>query len=125
MTSAVVSLSIIVITMIMVIKSLKIAAESERFAVFMLGRFQRYLGPGLVIILPFTQQAVRLKVGDVGRLVSREFASFGDVDVPVKNTESINIGHGVRIDGFDGAEPKLVASSARTMNYCPNCGHEY
>ena len=125
MTDLIVTLSFTAIVTIILIKAAKIAAESERFAIFTLGRFDRYLGPGLVIIVPFTQLAVKLKVGDLGVLVSREFATFGEFDIPVKNTDSIRIGQAVRIDGFDDVEPRLVASSTRPMNQCPNCGHEY
>jgi len=125
MSSAIVSLSLIVIVMIIVVKAAKIAAESERFAIFSLGRFHSYAGPGLVIISPFIQQVVKLKVGDQGVLISGEFASFGDVDLPVRNAESIRVGQAVRIDGFDDAEPQLVAVSASPLNHCPKCGHEY
>jgi len=106
-------------------QSLKIAGESERFAVFVLGRFQAYKGPGLVLVIPHTQQAHRLRIGDVGTLTSYEFARFGDVDIPVRNVRSLRRGQAVRIDGFDGVEPRLVASSVAATTTCPNCGHEF
>lgn len=108
-----------------VASALRIANESERFAVFLLGRFQFFQGPGLVLIMPFTQKAHRLKVGDVGTLVSPEFASFAGVDIPVSNTGSLRQGQAVRIDGFDGVEPRIVASSAPAKTMCPNCGHQF
>jgi regulator of protease activity HflC (stomatin/prohibitin superfamily) len=106
-------------------KATKIAAEGERFAIFTLGRFHSYAGPGLVMIIPYTQQAITLKIGDLGQLKSREFATFGNVNIPVTDTASLNIGQAVRIDGFDGVQPRLVASAVRPMNHCPKCGHEY
>jgi regulator of protease activity HflC (stomatin/prohibitin superfamily) len=36
-----------VVVLIVLTSSLKIAGESERFAVFILGRFQAFKGPGL------------------------------------------------------------------------------
>jgi len=107
------------------VQSVKIAGEGERFAIFTLGKFHSFAGPGLIMIVPFTQQAMKLKVGDLGLLISREFATFNSVNIPATNTESIIMGQAVRIDGFDDTEPRLVASSVRPMNHCPKCGHEF
>jgi len=105
--------------------SIRIAGESERFAVFILGRFQAFKGPGLVLIAPYTQQAHRLRVGDIGVLKSSEFSCFGDIDIPTANTGSLTVGQAVRIDGFDGAEPRIVASSTSPNVVCPKCGHHF
>ncbi len=40
--------------------SIKILREYERAVVFFLGRFQRVMGPGLIIVLPVVQQLVRV-----------------------------------------------------------------
>jgi len=40
--------------------SIKILREYERAVVFNLGRFQRVRGPGLVLLLPFFQEMVRV-----------------------------------------------------------------
>lgn len=40
--------------------SVKIVREYERAALFTLGRFERVKGPGLVLMLPFVQQMVRV-----------------------------------------------------------------
>ncbi|MCU7854090.1 MAG: slipin family protein, partial [Candidatus Thiodiazotropha sp. (ex Lucinoma borealis)] len=40
--------------------ALKILREYERGVVFMLGRFWRVKGPGLIIIIPIIQQFVRV-----------------------------------------------------------------
>ena len=42
--------------------SIRILREYERGVVFQLGRFWRVKGPGLVIIIPFIQQMVRMLV---------------------------------------------------------------
>ena len=125
MSTLLVQVFLTIVVMIVMIKSLKIAAEGERFAIFTLGRFHSYAGPGLVLIIPFTQQVLRLKVGDTGQLTSREFATFGNVNIPVSGTDSIDVGQAVRIDGFNDKGPCLVASFASPTNRCPNCGHEY
>lgn len=45
---------------ILIFTSLKILREYERVVVFTLGRFTSVKGPGLVIIIPFVQQVVRM-----------------------------------------------------------------
>jgi regulator of protease activity HflC (stomatin/prohibitin superfamily) len=56
---SVVPAAVVVILMLM-IASVKILREYERAVVFNLGRFQRIHGPGLVILIPFVQQMVRV-----------------------------------------------------------------
>ena len=125
MTTSLVPLIFLIVVIVILYNSIRIAGESERFAVFVLGRFQAYKGPGLVLITPYTQKVHRLRVGDVGVLTSSEFARFGTVDIPVRNVETLRQGQAVRIDGFDGVEPRLVASSVPAKTMCPNCGHSF
>ena len=40
--------------------TLKVLREYERGVIFMLGRFQRVKGPGLIILIPFIQQMVKI-----------------------------------------------------------------
>lgn len=125
MTDLLLLLVLSIVVIVVLSNSIRIAGESERFAVFILGRFQAFKGPGLVLITPYTQQVHRLKVGDIGVLSSSEFARFGTVDIPVSNVESLRQGQAVRIDGFDGVEPILVESSVPAKTICPNCGHNF
>ena len=118
-------LVLVLVVMLILVQSIKIAGESERFAVLTLGRFHAYSGPGLIVIIPYTQRAFRLRVGDVGELVSSEFARFGELDIPVKNVGSLRPGQAVKIDGFDGVEPQLAASAVPVKTMCPNCGHQF
>jgi regulator of protease activity HflC (stomatin/prohibitin superfamily) len=53
-------LGAIVIVVILLALSIKILREYERAVVFFLGRFQRVFGPGLIVIIPGVQQAVRV-----------------------------------------------------------------
>ena len=116
---------IVVILLIFVVaSSFSIANENERFAVFMFGRFVRYQGPGVVVKTPAIK-LIRIRVGDIGTLISSEFARFGENDIPVSNVESFDLGDPVRIDGFDETEPRLVKSALRPKSRCPNCGHEF
>src|SRR3989441_4691274 len=45
---------------VLAVASIKILREYERGVVFFLGRFQSVMGPGLIIIVPVIQQAVRV-----------------------------------------------------------------
>ena len=51
---------IILIPVLVLLYSLKILREYERGVVFLLGRFWRVKGPGLIIIIPIIQQMVRV-----------------------------------------------------------------
>jgi regulator of protease activity HflC (stomatin/prohibitin superfamily) len=53
------------IVLILVVSSIKILREYERAVVFRLGRFQAVKGPGLILILPFVQQVVRVDLRTV------------------------------------------------------------
>jgi len=50
----------LVLVIILVAASIKILREYDRGVVFLLGRFQRVKGPGLIIIIPGIQQMVRV-----------------------------------------------------------------
>ena len=69
-------LVLLLIAAVIVYRSIAVAAENERFAVFHLGRFQAFKGPGLVFKTNY-QQAIRLKIGDIGSVTSLEFIRFG------------------------------------------------
>ena len=68
---------------------------------------------------------IRLKVGEVGVVKSSEFATFNDVDIPMPGLEAFRAGDSVRIDGFDGTQPRLASSNVRATTICPNCGHQF
>jgi regulator of protease activity HflC (stomatin/prohibitin superfamily) len=58
-------LGAIVLVIILLALSVKILREYERAVVFFLGRFQRVFGPGLIVIIPGVQQAVRVDLRTV------------------------------------------------------------
>ena len=51
---------IVVLAVAFVVSAIRILREYERGVVFMLGRFYRVKGPGLIIIIPIVQQMVRV-----------------------------------------------------------------
>jgi len=74
----------LIIVVLLVVASLRILREYERGVVFMLGRFQKVKGPGLIIIVPGIQQMVRM---DLRTLVldvpSQDVISRDNVSVKV------------------------------------------
>ncbi len=53
-------LPIVFVIGVLVMASVKILREYERAVVFTFGRFQKVMGPGLVILIPFVQEMVRV-----------------------------------------------------------------
>jgi regulator of protease activity HflC (stomatin/prohibitin superfamily) len=53
-------LLVILVPLLIVLQSLRILREYQRGVVFLLGRFWKVKGPGLVIVLPVIQQMVRV-----------------------------------------------------------------
>ncbi len=51
---------VVLVPIIIILMSLRITREYERGVVFMLGRFWKVKGPGLIIVLPVIQQMVRV-----------------------------------------------------------------
>ena len=56
---------VVVLVAILVIASFRILREYQRGVVFMLGRFWRVKGPGLIVVLPGIQQMVRVDLRTV------------------------------------------------------------
>jgi regulator of protease activity HflC (stomatin/prohibitin superfamily) len=51
---------LLVLIALILVSAFRVFREYERGVVFMLGRFWRVKGPGLVIIIPIIQQVVRV-----------------------------------------------------------------
>jgi regulator of protease activity HflC (stomatin/prohibitin superfamily) len=56
---------LIVVALLLIASSIRIFREYERGVVFMLGRFWKVKGPGLVLIIPVVQQVVRMDLRTV------------------------------------------------------------
>jgi regulator of protease activity HflC (stomatin/prohibitin superfamily) len=75
---------VIVLIGILVFASLRILREYERGVVFMLGRFWRVKGPGLIVVVPGIQQMVRVDLRTVVMDVpSQDVISRDNVSVKV------------------------------------------
>ena len=51
---------LVVLAFFLLFASVKILRQYERAVVFTLGRFQKVKGPGLVLLIPFVQEMVRV-----------------------------------------------------------------
>ena len=51
---------LVVIVAALLFSAVKVLREYERGVVFMLGRFYRVKGPGLILLIPIVQQMVRV-----------------------------------------------------------------
>lgn len=72
------------IIMVVLLSMLKVLREYERGVVFMLGRFWRVKGPGLILIIPIVQQMVRVDLRTVVMDVpSQDVISRDNVSVRV------------------------------------------
>ncbi|HQT34994.1 MAG TPA: SPFH domain-containing protein, partial [Thiobacillus sp.] len=58
-------LTIVLLIVALLASSIRILREYERGVVFMLGRFWKVKGPGLIIIIPAIQQMVRVDLRTV------------------------------------------------------------
>jgi len=75
---------ILVLLAILVVASFRILREYERGVVFMLGRFWRVKGPGLIVIVPVVQQMVRVDLRTIVMDVpSQDVISRDNVSVKV------------------------------------------
>jgi regulator of protease activity HflC (stomatin/prohibitin superfamily) len=75
---------VIVIVVVLLLSAFRILREYERAVVFLLGRFDKIKGPGLIIIIPFIQQMVRVDLRTVVMDVpSQDVISRDNVSVRV------------------------------------------
>ena len=75
---------IVLLAVIVVIASLRVLREYERGVVFLLGRFWRVKGPGLIVVVPGIQQMVRVDLRTVVLDVpSQDVISHDNVSVKV------------------------------------------
>lgn len=100
-TAALVILGVLFLVML---ATIRVAKEHERFAVFVLGRFFALKGPGLVISLPLIQKSVRLAIGEKGKFKGDGIAEFRGHGLPVTIDTSVGLNTPVRIRSFSNAQ---------------------
>ena len=77
-------LGVLVALLLLIVVSIKILREYERGVIFMLGRFHKVKGPGLIIVIPGIQQMVRMDLRTIVLDVpSQDVISRDNVSVKV------------------------------------------
>ena len=76
--------TIVVLLVLLLANTIKILREYERGVVFTLGRFDKVKGPGLILIIPFIQQMVRIDLRVIVMDVpTQDVISYDNVSVKV------------------------------------------
>jgi len=76
--------TIVVLVVLLLANMIKILREYERGVIFTLGRFDKVKGPGLIIVIPFIQQMVRVDLRVIVMDVpTQDVISYDNVSVKV------------------------------------------
>lgn len=76
--------TVVVVLVVIVANTIKVLREYERGVIFTLGRFYKVKGPGLIIVIPFIQQMVKVDLRTIVMDVpTQDVISFDNVSVKV------------------------------------------
>lgn len=116
---------LIVILIIFLARRLRIAKESERFAVHFLGQFKEFQGPGLHIKWSGGEtEWTRITADSRGKIVTDKMIRVDEIDVPYKSEEQLKIGDYVRISGFENESVLAILDKDQRDSFvCEKCGH--
>jgi regulator of protease activity HflC (stomatin/prohibitin superfamily) len=100
--------------------SLRIVREYERVVVFTLGRFTGVKGPGLIILIPFVQQAVRVDLRTIVLDVpSQDVISHDNVSVKVNAVLYFRVVDAdkavIQVENFMVATSQLAQTTLRSV----------
>ena len=83
---------ILIVALFLIASSIRILREYERAVVFTLGRFQKVKGPGLVLLIPFVQEMVRVDLRiQVIEIPSQDVISRDNVSMKVDAVLYFNV----------------------------------
>ena len=111
---------VLIIVIVLVVSSLRILREYERGVIFLLGRFQKVKGPGLILVIPGIQQMVRM---DLRTLVldvpSQDVISRDNVSVKVNAVVYFRVVDPekavIQVVDFMGATSQLAQTTLRAV----------
>ncbi len=111
---------IIALILILVFSAIRILREYERGVVFLLGRFWRVKGPGLIIIIPGIQQMVRVDLRTVVMDVpSQDVISRDNVSVKVNAVVYFRVIDPqraiIQVEDFFAATSQLAQTTLRSV----------
>ena len=84
--------AVLLVAFVLILATVKILCEYERAVVFTLGRFQKVKGPGLVLLIPFVQEMVRVDLRiQVIEIPSQDVISRDNVSMKVDAVLYFNV----------------------------------
>ncbi len=105
--------------------SFRTVGEYERLAIFFLGRFSGFKGPGRVFIHPLDMKLYTVSIGTPGVLVADDVGQFSGINLPVRQVGNLELGANIQITAFDDLAAVVEAGPAASINRCPECGHQF
>ena len=114
------TLALLLIAISLLISIFRILREYERGVIFLLGRFQKVKGPGLIIVIPFIQQMVRADLRTIVLDVpSQDVISRDNVSVKVNAVLYFRVmdpQHAViNVENFYAATSQLAQTTLRSV----------
>ncbi|MCB1885238.1 MAG: slipin family protein [Geminicoccaceae bacterium] len=119
-TDAVVWIVLAVVALVILVKTLRVLREYERGVVFTLGRYTGVKGPGLVVVIPFVQQMVKVDLRTVVLDVpSQDVISRDNVSVKVNAVLYFRIVDAdravIEVEDFMMATSQLAQTTLRSV----------
>jgi regulator of protease activity HflC (stomatin/prohibitin superfamily) len=112
--------AVLVVALILIMASVKILREYERAVVFTLGRFERVKGPGLMLMIPFVQEMVRVDLRiRVIEIPSQDVISRDNVSMKVDAVVYFNVVNPeraiIQVQNYLPATNKLAQTTLRAV----------
>jgi regulator of protease activity HflC (stomatin/prohibitin superfamily) len=120
MFSSIAYLLLALVVIIFLLASIRILREYQRGVVFTLGRFSGVKGPGLIILIPFAQQMVKVDLRVVVQVVpAQDVISRDNVSVKVNAVLYFRIVDPeraiIRVEDFMAATSQLAQTTLRSV----------
>lgn len=114
------TIALLVIFVILLISMFRILREYERGVIFLLGRFQKVKGPGLIVVIPFIQQMVKV---DMRTLVmdvpTQDVISMDNVSVQVNAVVYFRVVDSeraiIQVENYFDATSQLAQTTLRSV----------
>lgn len=115
-----ITLASIVLMILLIISIFRILREYERGVIFLLGRFYRVKGPGLIIVIPLIQQMVRVDIRTVVMDVpTQDVISRDNVSVMVNAVVYYRVVDSqkaiINVENFHDATSQLAQTTLRSV----------
>lgn len=114
------TLMLILIVVMLLLSAFRVLREYERGVIFLLGRFHKVKGPGLIIVIPVVQQAVRVDLRTVVMDVpSQDVISRDNVSVQVSAVVYLRVTDPekaiIQVEDYLDATSQLAQTTLRSV----------